>query len=165
MCTIYVTPTRSLFFVCTRSDCLEYRPVPLEQTFIGVTDKSWIMKEKRINMVCLKNLVDSLNRGHQVLIFVHSRKATSGTLNDLLGIARNPKELAMIDLDGSVMDHFSPDYDSDQYSRFESKVRESRSREVQNLFQTGMGIHHAGKDESSLRFLHHVCILAVAFFV
>ena len=78
------------------------------------------------------------------MIFVHSRKATSGTLNDILNIARNPKEIASVDVDSTIMDHFRPDFDHDHYSRFESRVRESRNKEVQNLFQSGMGIHHAG---------------------
>ena len=71
-------------------------------------------------------------------MFVHSRKATSGTLNDILNIARNPKETAAINVDSTVLNHFTPTYDHKQYGRFEKRVRESRNKEVQNLFNSGM---------------------------
>ena len=49
----------------------EYRPVPLEQTFVGVTETSRVMQDKRMKMVCLKYLFDSLKRGHQVKFLPH----------------------------------------------------------------------------------------------
>jgi len=80
----------------------------------------------------------------QVLIFVHSRKANSGTLNDLLNITRNPKEMAQADVDSKLLDFLQADFDKKHYNRLNKRISESRNREVRNLFKTGMGIHHAG---------------------
>ncbi|CAN0392781.1 unnamed protein product, partial [Hapterophycus canaliculatus] len=53
----------------------EHRPVPLEQTFIGVTDKQRAM----MNRVAYERTRESLQRGHQVMVFVHARKDTVRT--------------------------------------------------------------------------------------
>jgi activating signal cointegrator complex subunit 3 len=74
-------PPRGLFFFGP-----EYRPVPLQQQFVGViaqTRDRW-QKEKLMNEVCYDIVIDSLRRGYQVMVFVHSRKGTGDTASALV---------------------------------------------------------------------------------
>lgn len=71
-----------------------YRPVPLSQTFIGVkaggSGSGYAAAQKRnaaMTAVCWDKVVDSLHRGHQAMVFVHSRKETVTTARDLLEAA------------------------------------------------------------------------------
>jgi activating signal cointegrator complex subunit 3 len=56
----------------------EHRPVPLQQTFIGVTShsKDRFQREKKMDDVCYEVVTDALRNGRQVMVFVHSRKGT-----------------------------------------------------------------------------------------
>lgn len=63
----------------------EHRPVPLQQTFIGVIlhTRDIHVRETKMNDVCYEVVADSLRRGHQVMVFVHSRKGTGDTAREL----------------------------------------------------------------------------------
>jgi len=52
--------------------------------------------------------------------------------------------MAQADVDSKLLDFLQADFDNKHYNRLNKRVSESRNREVQNLFKTGMGIHHAG---------------------
>ena len=71
--------------------------------------------------------------GHQVMVFVHSRKETVKT--------------AMVLRDSAVQDgtinSFSCE-DHPQFRLFRQKIGESRNKEMRLLFDSGFGIHHAG---------------------
>jgi activating signal cointegrator complex subunit 3 len=73
-------PERGLFFFGP-----EHRPVPLRQQFIGVVAKTRDRnaKEQKMNDVCYEEVLDALKRGHQVMVFVHSRKGKVGNLASL----------------------------------------------------------------------------------
>lgn len=53
-----------------------YRPVGLEQQFIGVTEKSSLKSMKLMNEICYQKVMDKAGK-KQVLVFVHSRKETA----------------------------------------------------------------------------------------
>lgn len=53
-----------------------YRPVGLEQQFIGITEKSSFKSMKLMNEVCYEKVMDKAGK-KQVLVFVHSRKETA----------------------------------------------------------------------------------------
>jgi len=116
----------------------EHRPVPLQQTFIGVKEKSRFKKEKQMNEVCYETVVDSLRRGYQVMVFVHSRKGTGETCEALADIARERDEL------NSAFVTQGTDRWGDAHSKYADKATKSRNRELTNHFHNGMGIHHAG---------------------
>jgi activating signal cointegrator complex subunit 3 len=67
----------------------EYRPVPLQQLFIGVSvnSKDRFIKEQKMNEICYDTVIASLHRGYQVMVFVHSRKGTSDTARAMADIA------------------------------------------------------------------------------
>ena len=116
----------------------EHRPVPLVQTFIGVTNagsKDPRIKEQRMNQVCFESVLDSLRRGYQVMVFVHSRKGTADTANALAELAA--KE--------GVLDRYFTNTDMTASSRYADKVQKNaRNPQMKQLFDQGMGIHHAG---------------------
>ena len=57
----------------------EYRPVPLDTTFIGVTEKNRVKAKEQMNLHAYRKMVAALEKGKQVMVFVHSRKETMGT--------------------------------------------------------------------------------------
>ena len=61
----------------------EFRPVPLRQTFIGVTEKQRVRKLSLMNRFAYEKAVTALENGKQVMIFVHSRRDTSKTIEAL----------------------------------------------------------------------------------
>ncbi|KAG9295645.1 hypothetical protein G9A89_002963 [Geosiphon pyriformis] len=57
-----------------------YRPVPLEQHFIGVKGKSGSsVSTNNLNRACWEKVIDLVKAGHQVMVFVHARKETVKT--------------------------------------------------------------------------------------
>lgn len=111
-----------------------FRPVPLEQHFIGVKGKPGSAHSKRnLDRTTFEKVAELVHQGHQVMVFVHARKETVKTA---LGL----KELATIE--GSL-DEFSCE-DHPKYDFFKREISQSRNKEMKELFSSGFGIHHAG---------------------
>jgi activating signal cointegrator complex subunit 3 len=129
-------PERGLFYFGP-----EHRPVPLQQTFIGVTGnvKNRHLIEDKMNDVCYETVKDSLARGYQVMVFVHSRKGTGDTASALARLAAAADEL-----DRFFVTQGKEGPQGDAYKRYADRAKKSRNREVSNHFYNGMGIHHAG---------------------
>ena len=72
------------------------------------------------------------------MVFVHSRKGTGETVEELTEIASKKIELEKYFItQGSEENGIA-------HSRYADKVEKSRNREVVKHFKNGMGIHHAG---------------------
>lgn len=129
-------PERGLFYFGP-----EYRPVPLQQTFFGinVNVKNRQLKEQKLSEVCFDVVLDSLQRGYQVMVFVHSRKGTGDTASALADIAAQEGVL-----DKNFVTKGKEGTNGDAYKRYVERVSKSRNREVGLHFENGMGIHHAG---------------------
>eukprot|EP00535_Pseudo-nitzschia_heimii_P010983 CAMPEP_0197196504 /NCGR_PEP_ID=MMETSP1423-20130617/32390_1 /TAXON_ID=476441 /ORGANISM="Pseudo-nitzschia heimii, Strain UNC1101" /LENGTH=2164 /DNA_ID=CAMNT_0042650305 /DNA_START=86 /DNA_END=6580 /DNA_ORIENTATION=+ len=129
-------PERGLFYFGP-----EHRPVPLQQTFVGVTGnlKDRFLMENKMNDVCYNIVKDSLARGYQVMVFVHSRKGTGDTATALAQRAQAASELERY-----FTTKGKEGGGSDAYKRYADRVKKSRNREVANHFYNGIGIHHAG---------------------
>ncbi|KAF7332131.1 hypothetical protein MKEN_00094100 [Mycena kentingensis (nom. inval.)] len=111
-----------------------FRPVPLEQHFIGIKGKPGSqLSKKNLDRVTFQKVSALVAEGHQVMVFVHARKETVKTALAL-------KEASL--LDGN-MDDFSCE-EHPQWSQFRRNISESRNREMKQLFDSGFGIHHAG---------------------
>jgi activating signal cointegrator complex subunit 3 len=119
----------------------EHRPVPLKQTFIGISVnvKDRKLKEKKMNDICFDEVLDSLKRGYQVMVFVHSRRGTGDTAAALAELATEEGVL-----DQYFVTQGKEDQRGDAHSRYSDRVKKSRNREVGTHFANGMGIHHAG---------------------
>lgn len=115
-----------------------FRPVPLEQHFVGVKGKP-NTKQSRENLdaTAFEKVRDMLERGHQVMVFVHSRKDTYKSAMDLF-------ERAQKDMSTDLFDPSS----HDAYDAAVREMQKSRGRELRELLGKGMGTHHAGMARS-----------------
>lgn len=123
-----VNPATGLFFFGS-----EFRPIPLDQTFIGVTEKNRMKRNDVYIKHAFEEMVKALRNGKQVMIFVHSRKDTSKTMTAILEMANNTGQTDLLE-----------NVNHEKYLLWKREVDKSRSQEVRNLFANGMGIHHAG---------------------
>ncbi|KAK9470510.1 Sec63-domain-containing protein [Dipodascopsis tothii] len=111
-----------------------FRPIPLEQHFIGVRGKAGSKQAvENIDKVTYKKVIEMLTAGHQVMIFVHSRKDTLKTAKMLREMAMSEGDLALFD----ASQH-------DRYRAASADIQKSRNRELREILRDGLGIHHAG---------------------
>ncbi|XP_060169501.1 DExH-box ATP-dependent RNA helicase DExH14 isoform X3 [Lycium barbarum] len=110
-----------------------YRPVPLAQQYIGISEHNFLARNALLNEICYNKVVDSLKQGHQAMVFVHSRKDTVKTADKLVELSGKSTE----------SDLFAND-EHPQYEILKREVLKSRNKEVVQLFEHGIGIHHAG---------------------
>uniref|UniRef100_A0A6N2NHC6 RNA helicase n=3 Tax=Salix TaxID=40685 RepID=A0A6N2NHC6_SALVM len=123
-----VSPETGLFFFDS-----SYRPVPLAQQYIGISEQNFAARNDLLNEICYKKIVDSLRQGHQAMVFVHSRKDTAKTAAKLVELARNNEDL----------DLFKND-EHPQFGLIKKEVMKSRNKDLVELFESGVGVHHAG---------------------
>ncbi|KAF2712595.1 Sec63-domain-containing protein [Pleomassaria siparia CBS 279.74] len=123
-----------------------FRPVPLEQHFIGVKGKPGSAKSREnIDQVAFDKVEEMLKRGHQVMVFVHSRKDTVKT-------ARMLYEKAM---ENQSDDLFDP-MNHPRYDQAIRDMKQSRGKEIRELIQKGMGTHHAGMPRSDRNLIERL---------
>nr|GEV18926.1 DExH-box ATP-dependent RNA helicase DExH14 [Tanacetum cinerariifolium] len=123
-----VNPDAGLFFFDS-----SYRPVPLAQQYIGITEPNFQARNELMNGICYRKVADSIKQGHQAMVFVHSRKDTGKTADKLIELARQYEELELFRND-----------EHPQYQLAKMEVSKSRDRQLAQLFGLGVGIHHAG---------------------
>jgi activating signal cointegrator complex subunit 3 len=128
-----------------------HRPVPLSQTFVGVTEggtsssmEARRRRDAKMLEIAWSKVSDALKRGHQAMIFVHSRKATGTTARSIAETA-SKEELQGLLLGGRAGDanagepvaHVLPSWAA-------TEVAKSRTGDIRELCSKGVGIHHAG---------------------
>ncbi|CAM9881439.1 unnamed protein product [Sphacelaria rigidula] len=86
-----------------------------------------------MNRVAYERARASLQKGHQVMVFVHARKETVRTAQSILELAQ--RDNAFEDFSCTTSEH---------WGRHASQVEKSRNKELRELFQAGLGCHHAG---------------------
>ncbi|XP_038207200.1 activating signal cointegrator 1 complex subunit 3 [Zerene cesonia] len=128
-----VNPNIGLFFFDSR-----FRPVPLEQQFIGVKDigsggGSHLRQIQQMNEICYDKAVDMVQKGHQVMVFVHARNATHQTAMVLKELAQKKGHLK----------HFEPE-DSGGFLKAKKSIGSSPNKQLAELFACGFACHHAG---------------------
>ncbi|KAI0234175.1 putative steryl acetyl hydrolase mug81 [Massospora cicadina] len=113
-----------------------FRPVPLEQHFVGVRGKPGSNASNfNLDRACFEKVAALLKDGHQVMVFVHTRKETGRTAKTLLELAREDASASL----------FAPPEDAlPVHARYARDVARSRNAELRTLFTYGLGIHHAG---------------------
>eukprot|EP00850_Spirogloea_muscicola_P016834 SM000140S00583 [mRNA] locus=s140:13532:28767:- [translate_table: standard] len=110
-----------------------YRPVPLAQQYIGVSEQNFVLRNSLMNDICFNKVMEAVKKEQQAMVFVHSRKDTVKTARILVEIAQRT----------GVMGQFTVEEHS-QYGLMKKEVSKSRNRELAELFQSGFGCHHAG---------------------
>ncbi len=83
-----VKPDKGLFFFDG-----SFRPVPLQQQYIGITEKKAFKKHQLMDEIVYEKTLAEAGK-NQVLIFVHSRKETINTANFIKRTAEEKGELA-----------------------------------------------------------------------
>ncbi|KAF2133628.1 Sec63-domain-containing protein [Dothidotthia symphoricarpi CBS 119687] len=123
-----------------------FRPVPLEQHFIGAKGKPGSMKSREnLEKVAFDKVVEMLKRGHQIMVFVHSRKDTVKTARMLYDRA----------VDEQCSDLFDPT-DHPRYDVAVRDMKQSKGRELRELLGKGMGTHHAGMPRSDRNLIERL---------
>lgn len=113
-----------------------FRPVPLEQHFLGVKGKAGSQQARaNLDKACYEKVSELVQAGHQVMVFVHARKETVKTAQTLREMFR---EEAMGDI---LQDSAN---ENPRKAFFKKELQSSRNREMKELFDAGFGIHHAG---------------------
>ncbi|KAK7411347.1 hypothetical protein VNO78_02780 [Psophocarpus tetragonolobus] len=123
-----VNPDTGLFFFDST-----YRPVPLAQQYIGISEPNFAARNELLNDICYTKVADSLGHGHQAMVFVHSRKDTAKTANKLVELARRNEDFELFS------NNTHP-----QYTFMKKEVIKSRNKDLVELFEYGVGVHHAG---------------------
>eukprot|EP00921_Rhytidocystis_pertsovi_P008692 GHVQ01014158.1.p1 GENE.GHVQ01014158.1~~GHVQ01014158.1.p1 ORF type:complete len:716 (+),score=142.63 GHVQ01014158.1:307-2454(+) len=75
----------------------ECRPIPLEQSFVGINEKDVTKRKVRMTEVCYEKVTKSLQEGNQCMVFVHTRAETAHTAEALLQIAQNKGQAHLFD--------------------------------------------------------------------
>ncbi|KAL5530172.1 MUG81 [Sanghuangporus sanghuang] len=111
-----------------------FRPIPLEQHFLGLRGKPGTAQARKIlDSVAYEKVSKLVEAGHQVMVFVHARKET-------VKCAFSLREMANIE---GTIDNFSCQ-GNERWDFFRREVGTSRNKEMRELFDYGFGIHHAG---------------------
>jgi antiviral helicase SLH1 len=114
-----------------------FRPVPLEQHFLGVKGKAGSPQSRtNLDKAMFLKVEQLISDGHQVMVFVHARKETVKTATTIREMCRaeGSEDLLLAgreDKDGIV-------------NGFKRDLASSRNKELKELFESGLGIHHAG---------------------
>eukprot|EP00467_Chlorarachnion_reptans_P010989 CAMPEP_0114498978 /NCGR_PEP_ID=MMETSP0109-20121206/7165_1 /TAXON_ID=29199 /ORGANISM="Chlorarachnion reptans, Strain CCCM449" /LENGTH=2132 /DNA_ID=CAMNT_0001676501 /DNA_START=186 /DNA_END=6581 /DNA_ORIENTATION=+ len=128
-----VNPIRGLFYFGN-----EFRPVPLHQTYVGVTDPNAMRRKTKMNEIAFEKMEKSLKENDQVMVFVHSRKETQNLAEEFLELFTKNDSIYLIDPDSTVKG----------YDQMLKKVNRSRNDSLKKLWRMGLGFHHAGMHRS-----------------
>ena len=119
----------------------KYRPVPLSKTFIGVADANSMKVRNMMNEVCFIKVQEAVREGHQVMVFVHSRKETLKTAQFLREAFQENDQCSLVYPDEVVH--------SQQLAKI--KKRSGIQTELFHLLIHGFGTHHAGMRRENRR--------------
>lgn len=122
-----VNPKSGLFYFESN-----YRPCPLKQEYVGITEKKAIKRLLVMNEVTYEKTLDQAGK-NQVLIFVHSRKETAKT-------AKFIRDKAM---EQDTLNRFLPPSPASQ-EVLRSELENVTDGDLKDVMPYGFGIHHAG---------------------
>lgn len=131
-----VDPAKGLFYFDS-----SYRPVPLQQQYIGIMEKKAIKRFALMNEICYEKVVEQAELDNQVLIFVHSRKETVSTAQALRDLFVENDTLSKL---------VRPNSASSEVLLEESE-KIDHNDDLKEMLPYGFGVHHAGmkrKDRS-----------------
>ncbi|KAL3076890.1 hypothetical protein niasHT_039670 [Heterodera trifolii] len=109
-----------------------YRPVPLEQEYIGVTEKKALKRYQAMNEIIYEKVLENAGR-NQILVFVHSRKETAKTAKALRDVCLERDTISKFLREGSA---------STEVLRTEAE--QAKNLDLKDLLPYGFAIHHAG---------------------
>ena len=109
-----------------------FRPVPLEQQYIGITEKKAVKRFQLMNEIVYDKVVEHAGR-NQILVFVHSRKETGKTARAVrdMCLEKDTLGLFMKDKNASTM-------------VLRQEAEQVKNSELRDLLPYGFAMHHAG---------------------
>lgn len=110
-----------------------FRPVPLHQNFIGVKAKNRFEQMNQMDDACYDVVIENLMNGHQVMVFVHARNATTKTAQRLREIAVRENNLAIFQ-----------NVEHPEYALAQKSIAKSPNKQLKEIFRDGFATHHAG---------------------
>lgn len=116
-----------------------YRPCPLKQQYVGITEKKAIKRLQMMNEIVYEKLLEELERTpeNQILVFCHSRKETAKT-------ARAVRDLAIArETIGTILRQ-----DAASREILASEAETVKNEDLKELLPYGFAIHHAGMNRS-----------------
>lgn len=125
-----VDPKKGLFYFDS-----SYRPVPLEQLYIGITEKKSIKRMLLMNEITYQKVLERAGK-KQMIIFVHSRKETARTAKMIKEMALNKDEMNKF---------LSTETRAAEYKAIlNEELLNVKDHDLKELLEYGIGIHHAG---------------------
>lgn len=109
-----------------------FRPVPLEQQYIGITEKKAVKRFQVMNDIVYEKVMEHAGK-NQILVFVHSRKETGKTARAVRDMCLDKDSLGQFLREGSA---------STEVLRTEAE--QVKNLELKDLLPYGFAIHHAG---------------------
>ncbi|VDN27186.1 unnamed protein product [Gongylonema pulchrum] len=109
-----------------------FRPVPLEQQYIGITEKKALKRYQAMNDVVYDKVMEHAGKS-QVLIFVHSRKETAKTAKAIRDACLEKDTLSAFLREGSASTEI-----------LRSEASQVANVDLRDLIPYGFAIHHAG---------------------
>ncbi|KAK0383145.1 hypothetical protein NLU13_9058 [Sarocladium strictum] len=111
-----------------------FRPCPLRQEFVGVTDRKPIKQLKTMNDVCYNKVIEHVGKNrNQMLIFVHSRKETAKTAKFIRDKALENETI------NQILRH-----DAGSREVLNEAAGQATDKDLKDILPYGFGIHHAG---------------------
>lgn len=111
-----------------------FRPCPLRQEFIGVSDKKAIKQLKMMNDVTYTKVIEHVGtHRNQMLIFVHSRKETAKTAKYIRDKALEEDTI------NQILKH-----DAGTREVLSEAANSVNNADLKDILPYGFGIHHAG---------------------
>ena len=115
-----------------------FRPVPLEQHFIGVKGRPGTKSSRdNIDQTAFEKVKNMLECGHQIMVFVHSRKDTINTARTFLQMAQDQQCLSLFDCQAV-----------EGFATAIKDLKNTKGRELREIVPKGFGTHHAGMPRS-----------------
>lgn len=109
-----------------------FRPVPLEQQYIGITEKKALKRYQVMNEIVYEKVMEHAGK-NQILVFVHSRKETAKTSRSIRDLCLEKDTLGSFLREGSA---------STEVLRNEAE--QVKNNDLKELLPYGFAIHHAG---------------------
>ena len=109
-----------------------FRPVPLQQQYIGITEKKALKRFQLMNEICYEKVLQQAGK-NQVLIFTHSRAETAKTAMALRDLA----------IENDTVSRFVRE-DSASLEILKMEGAAAKSSDLKELLPYGFAIHHAG---------------------
>jgi pre-mRNA-splicing helicase BRR2 len=129
-----VKPDKGLFYFDN-----SFRPVPLQQQYIGVSEKKALKRFQIMNEICYEKVLQKAGK-NQILIFTHSRIETAKTARALRDLAVERDEITQFIGEGASREILKEEAES------------VKNSDLKDLLPFGFAIHHAG--EYNLQCFH-----------